>query len=286
MATLREIRRRVKSVKNISQITSAMQMVAASKMRRAQEKTQKFKPYALKIAQLTRELSLGVDSILHELLQEGNPEGKRLIILITTDKGLCGGLNSNLFRQLKRWYPDLRNLECITVGKKGRGFVRLNNLALVADFSGTPLVHIVSAVTTLVVENFLAGMYLVVEIIFNRFVTSFEQQPTRWPILPISEVKAGEEKEVKVSLADFLIEPSAREVLEALIPEYLENQIRDAALSAEASEYSARMVAMKNATENAQNLVADLTLEFNKLRQNEITMSIADMVTARIAVEA
>lgn len=287
MATLRDIKKRTKSVQNIAQITNAMQMVAASKMRRAQEQTQHFLAYAQKILEITKELADTVDASAHKLLQEGNPAGKKLLVIIATDKGLCGALNSNMFRQITKWYANFSAKECITIGKKAVGFARGNNLNISADFSGAVPVKKIAAVNTYIVEGFLVGRYSEVEIIFNRFVNSFTQEPTRIQVLPIAyleqDLESAEQENKK--RADFLIEPSPDKVLDALLPEYIENQIRDAALSAEASEYSARMIAMKNATDNAKSLVDDLTLEYNKLRQMDITLSIADMVTARLAVE-
>jgi len=286
MATLREIKRRAKSVKNISQITSAMQMVAASKMKKAQDKATRFMPYAQKIAEAVGDLSTGVDSNLHSLLSKGNPESNReLILLISTNKGLCGGLNSSLFRAIKQWYPDLKKHESITVGKKGQSFVRSNQLQLIADFSdGAPADNVV-ALSQYAVEGFLAGNYSKVVVAYNKFVNSFTQEPTKLDLLPIAKFETDQAKsDEDDAFFDFLIEPSPLEVLNALLPEYIENIIRAAALSAEASEYSARMMAMKNATDNAEELQSDLTLEYNKMRQSEITTSLQDMVTARMAV--
>lgn len=288
MATLRDIKRRVESVDNISQITSAMQMVAASRMKKAQRSTQQFQPYARKIAQVVGELSIGVDRKAHKLLGLGNPKGKKLLVLITTDKGLCGALNSNLFREVKLWHKDLSDSQFITIGKKGVAFIRGVNYPLEADFSGESPVKKVSAVASLCISGFLSGKYSSVKIIFNRFINTFTQQPVEVQVLPILGIDQESDEESvkrKYSYSDFLLEPSVGEVLEALLPEYVENVIRDAMLSADASEFSARMMAMKNATDNAKDLSFDLTLEYNKIRQSEITMSIADMVTARIAIE-
>jgi len=286
MATLREIKRRAKSVKNISQITSAMQMVAASKMKKAQDKATKFMPYAQKIAEAVGDLSTGVDSNLLNLLSKGNADSNRdLIMLISTNKGLCGGLNSSLFRAMKQWYPDLKKHESITVGKKGQSFVRSGKSQLVADFSDGAPADNVTALSTYAVKGFLEGNYSKVVVVYNKFVNSFTQEPTKIDLLPIAPIKTEKvEDGFEEFFADFLIEPSPLEVLNALLPEYIENIIRAAALSAEASEYSARMMAMKNATDNAEELQGDLTLEYNKMRQSEITTSLQDMVTARMTV--
>lgn len=286
MATLREIKRRTKSVKNISQITSAMQMVAASKMKKAQDKAIGFAPYARKISEAVSDLAMGVDSSLHNLLSHGNPQKGELILLISTNKGLCGGLNSGLFRAVKMWYQDLKKNEVITIGKKGQNFVRVSGSNLIADFSeGLPLDSI-GAVSNYCVKGFLDGNYSKVAIVYNRFVNSITQKPTRLELLPIPKVLVDESsKKEEDRLSDFLIEPDPVQVLDALLPEYIENIIRSATLSAQASEFSARMIAMKNATDNADELRQVLTLEYNKLRQSEITTSLQDMITARMAVE-
>ncbi|NCN58785.1 ATP synthase F1 subunit gamma [Candidatus Roizmanbacteria bacterium CG22_combo_CG10-13_8_21_14_all_38_20] len=283
MATLREIKRRVKSVKNISQITSAMQMVAASKMKKAQQKATGFEPYAQRISEAVKELASGVDSDLHSLLSTGNPEARELVIIISTNKGLCGGLNSGLFRAVKKWYLNLDKNECVTVGKKGQSFVRSNRAKLVADFSDGSPINSVSALAHYGVEGFLRGDYSKIVVVYNKFVNSFTQEPTRFELLPITSL--GEIKERLADenkFADFLVEPNPVKVLDALLPEYVENIIRAATLSAEASEYSARMMAMKNATDNADELQVNLTLEYNKMRQSEITTSLQDMITARM----
>src|SRR3989344_330126 len=283
MATLREIKRRVKSVKNISQITSAMQMVAASKMKKAQQKATEFEPYAQRISEAVKELASGIDSNLHSLLSTGNQEASELILLISTNKGLCGGLNSSLFRAIKKWYPNLGRNDYVTVGKKGQSFVRSNKAKLVADFSDGSPIDNVSALARYGVEGFLKGEYSKIVVVYNKFINSFTQEPTCLELLPITslgEVKEKAENENK--FADFLVEPNPVKVLEALLPEYIENIIRAATLSAEASEYSARMMAMKNATDNADELQVDLTLEYNKMRQSEITTSLQDMITARM----
>ena len=283
MATLREIKRRVKSVKNISQITSAMQMVAASKMKKAQQKATGFEPYAQRISEAVKELASGVDSDLHSLLSTGNPEARELVIIISTNKGLCGGCNSGLFRAVKKWYLILDKNESVTVGKKGQSFVRSNRAKLVADFSDGSPINSVSALAHYGVEGFLRGDYSKIVVVYNKFVNSFTQEPTRFELLPITSL--GEIKERLADenkFADFLVEPNPVKVLDALLPEYVENIIRAATLSAEASEYSARMMAMKNATDNADELQVNLTLEYNKMRQSEITTSLQDMITARM----
>lgn len=304
MATLRLIKRRIKSVGNISQITKGMQMVAASKMRKAQEQAQAGKIYAQKILEAVGELCAKIDPRLHPLLTSGNSSGKRLVILISTNKGLCGGLNTNLFREVSLWFPAERdevssttefvsqprkNEQCefVTMGKKSQDFVVRTGRVLVADFSDKyPFVQNVSAVTTLAVEGFLKGEYKEVFLVFNSFVSALAQRPVKKPLLPLTTLELELKEEERLPIwGEFLIEPSPEEVLNSLLPHYLEIQLRSSILEAEASEHSARMLAMKNATDNALSLIAELTLEYNKLRQEAITYEIADMIRTKVAME-
>lgn len=285
MSNIRQIRRRIKSVQNITQITRAMEMVAASKMKKAQDKAVLGKPYAEKIYQATKELADHTEKKFHPLLSLGNPEGKLLAVLISTNKGLCGGLNTNLFRLINQWLTSEKNIDFVTLGKKGENFVVRSGQNLVADFSQkTPFTENVAALTSFLVDGFIKETYREIYLVYNTFLTAFRQIPTKKVILPIISFTTTEEVQEE-SFPEFLVEPGITDVLENLLPHYLENQIRAAILEAEASEHSARMMAMKNATEAASDLISDLTLIYNKVRQEKITSEIADMVTARMAVE-
>lgn len=291
MANERRIKRRIRSAKNIEQITKAMQMVAASKMRRAQANAVSGKPYAEKIAEITTLLVDGIDPQKHPLLK-ANTTGKRLIILVTTNKGLCGGLNTSLFRFLSHAFPvnDQKESMFISIGKKGEGFLVRQHLSLVADFSATvPFYKNIPALTKLVTDGYIQGEYRQVSIVYNGFVSPLVQRPAIKHILPITAFTIQTDKEPSANAlpktTEFVMEPSIDAILEALLFHYVENQIRDALLQAEASEHSARMFTMKNATENAKELIRVLTLEYNKARQEKITYEIADIITARVAVE-
>jgi F-type H+-transporting ATPase subunit gamma len=286
MANERLIKGRIKSAKNIAQITKAMQMVAASKMKRAQALALSGRPYAEKIAEVVATLVKKIDKGKHPLLKK-NVTGKRLIVLISTNKGLCGGLNTNLFRSLSRSFThtELDESGFVTLGKKGELFLVRMKLSLLADFSGSSVTESIPALTTFIVDGFLKGEYKEVYIVYNNFISALKQEPVLKKILPIAEFKTEELTPEKGEELDFLIEPSIDALLDQLLFHYLENQIRDALLEAEASEQSARMIAMKNATDNANDLVGLLTLEYNKARQEKITYEIADIVTARLAVE-
>lgn len=285
MANVRLIKRRIRTAKNISQITHAMELVAASKMKRAQAAAIAGKLYAGKIYEMVMQLSRKVDVRLHPLLQKpAEMTGQRLVMLISTNKGLCGGLNTNLFRFILREYPHLGKFDWLTLGRKGADFVSRMGGNLLADFSkSVPFTQVVPALTEFVTREYLAGKYDGVDLVYNEFFSALRQEPRQRSVVPLTiEHVATGEKAYKV---EFVIEPNPVEVFARLLPHYLENQVRDAVLQAEASEHSARMVAMKNATDNAKGLMQDLNLVYNKARQEKITYEISDLITARLAVE-
>lgn len=283
MATIRLIKSRIKSAKNISQITKAMEMVAASKMRKAQQQATGGKLYAQKIRDMVFTLASRTDITNHPLLKQPLTDvAKRLVILISTNKGLCGGLNITLFRFMMKEYMSLTDLEFVTLGKKGTNFITQMHGVLKADFSNTiPFVDSVPALTQLLTEAFLSGTVGGVDIVYNEFVSALQQIPRKKTLLPLTLSGIPQQS----SAPDFLIEPNVPDVFNALLPHYLENQVRDAILQADASEHSARMVAMRNATDNALSFMEELTLVYNKARQEKITYEISDMVTARLATE-
>lgn len=287
MASIKRIQTRIKSAKNIAQITKTMQMVAAARMRKAQDAAEKAKPYQEKIVEAVHLLSTHVEPSMHQLLQSGNPEGRTLVILISTNKGLAGGLNTTLFRKLMHWFPKLDAVDFVTLGTKGEHFVVRSGSKLLADFSGAEFIPHAQAVTELFINNFLSGTHKEVYLVFNSFVNSMCQEPVRRHILPISLATPTERQEQKAEAftEEFLIEPDPKRVLASLLPHYVEIQVRSAILEAAASEHSARMVAMKNATDNAKSLIDEFTLMYNRLRQEKITYEIADMVTARVSME-
>ena len=286
MASEKLIKRRMKSAKNISQITRAMQMVAASKMKKAQSLALSGRPYAEKIAEMVKKFVARIDASQHPLLQT-NMQGKTLIAVISTNKGLCGGLNTNLFRTLTSAFNQevLTSSIFVTVGKKGEQFVIKSSRSLLADFSQTiPFSKNIPSLTTLITEGYIKGEYKEVYVVYSNFLSALSQEPFVKRLLPLKEFVAKEITDKKQEENEFLVEPSIDAILNDLLFHYLENQVRDAVLEAEASEHSARMIAMKNATDNAKELMQILTLEYNKARQEKITYEIADMVTARLAV--
>lgn len=285
MASIRIIKRRIKSVQNIAKITRAMEMVAASKMKKAQTAALSGKPYAEMIYQVTRELADRTERKLHPLLGLGDPGGKVLIILISTNKGLCGGLNTNLFRQFAGWFGESKEMDFISIGKKGQSFIVRTGKNLTADFSQkVSFLENVPALTQILVNGFIQGKYKEVYLVYNSFLNALKQIPISKMILPLTSF--NQENSAQTStFSEFVIEPTVDEVLDSLLPHYLENQIRTAIFESEASEQAARMIAMRNATDAALDFMSELTMVFNKIRQEKITFEIADMVTARMAVE-
>ncbi len=286
MANIRLIKGRIKSAKNIAQITKAMELVAASKMKKAQLAALAGKLYANKIHEMVMTLAAKTDATHHPLLVRPKKIiGKRLVVLISTNKGLCGGLNTNLFRFALREKYIAKGCDMVVLGKKSIGMILGVGASIKADFSDSvPFGSTVPALTELVTNEYLGGNYDGVDILYNEFQSAMKQTPKVRTLLPLTIT--GVDTAPSVPSGEFLIEPGVAEVLEALIPHYLENQIRDAILQAEASEHSARMVAMRAATDNALSLMGDLTLAYNKARQEKITYEITDMVTARLAVKS
>ncbi len=283
MANIRLIKGRIKSAKNISQITKAMELVSASKMKKAQGAAQMGKWYAEKIHTMVTTLAASVGTSDHPLLTvPKKPKGKRLLIVISTNKGMCGGLNTSLFRHIAHTVSTDMSYDVMTVGKKGTAVVSLIHGAIVADFSAqTSFPSAVPAMIQYAVGAFLNGEVDGVDVAYNEFVSALTQVPRIKTLLPLS-IEATEKK--AASSGEMLVEPSPAEVFNALLPHYVENQLRDAVLQAEASEHSARMIAMRNATDNAQSLMKELTLVYNKARQEKITYEISDIVTAQLAV--
>jgi F-type H+-transporting ATPase subunit gamma len=278
MASQRDIRRRIQSSKNIKQITRAMQFVAASKLKRAQEATLASRPYADKIDEVLADLAIVLGGEDHPLLvrREG---GKRLIILITTDRGLAGALNTNTIRFAAQQITETSgDLTVVTVGRKGRDAMRRARVPLEAHFEGygdRPSFADVLPLARLITDDFLAGTYARVDILYSHFVSTLSQKPSMIELLPVSpsEDTAG------IPGNQFIFEPSPAAVLEQLLPRYVATRLFQAVLESKASEESSRMVAMKNATENAEELIEDLTLAYNKVRQSNITREMIEIAS-------
>lgn len=285
MANTRELRRRIRSVKNTSQITRAMQMVAAVKMKKAQDQAVSGRPYSENLSVALTRLLPRVDVEAHPLLVE-NESSKVGVILLSTDKGLVGSLNTNIMRAVLSF--QINHVIFYTVGKKGRNFVVRTGKELVADFENVDAVTFRQAVqlAKLVIESFKAGEVGEIYLIYPQFVSTLKQEPKTVKLLPISlEVSLEVSKEGKVSTSEFLFEPNVDTLLDSLLVHHIQIRIYQALLETRASEHSSRMVAMKNATDNALELVEDLTLTYNQVRQDSITREILEISTATAAME-
>jgi F-type H+-transporting ATPase subunit gamma len=289
MPSTRDIRRRIKSVKNTAQITKAMQMVAASKMRKAQQAALAGRPYARLMNKVLAEVASETREVTHPFM-EPRQGTRRCAILISTDKGLCGSLNSNLMREAAK-FDDASVF--IAAGRKGSQFLARTKRRMLAEFTfkDAPLFSEARAISKFAGDLFIKGEVDRVDIVFTNFVSTLVQKPEVRQLLPISEVgpvHAGMGAEKGGSLpgqtGEFLFEPGQSHVLAALLPHSLNFQIYQILLEAKASEHSARMVAMKNATDNAQQFIKDLTLEYNKLRQANITKELLEIASAAMAM--
>jgi F-type H+-transporting ATPase subunit gamma len=292
MPSTRDIRRRIKSVKNTAQITKAMQMVAAAKMRKAQQAALVGRPYADLMNAILAEAGPRIASFRHPLM-EIRAVRKRAVIVVSSDRGLCGGLNSNLFREAGKL--DKNTTIFVTAGRKASQFVARTKRQLAAEFTykDTPTFAEARAVSKFAQDLFLKGEADSVDILFTNFVSTLVQQPKTIPFLPVGKIHAvtvgtnapaQELQKAGPRTDSFEFEPDEKSVLGALLPHSLNFQMHQILLEAKASEQSARMVAMKNATDNAKQLIKDLTLEYNKLRQANITKELLEITTAQMAV--
>jgi F-type H+-transporting ATPase subunit gamma len=282
MSSNRELRRRIRSIGSTAQITKAMQMVAASKMRKAQEAALAGRPFVRLLYAIQRQATTRMGDFIHPLL-EVREIRKRAVILVGGDKGLCGALNSNLFRVATQFDPQ--STVFITAGRKAAQFIARTHRQLAAEFAygDSPTFPEARAIAGIARDLFLQGEVDQVQVVATRFVNTLTQHPVSIEFLPVGEIKGlkipGMESEV--GLADdntvSSFEPSPEFVIGYLLSHYLNIYIYQVLLNAKASEQSARMVSMKNATDNADTLIEDLTLEYNKLRQGNITKELLEI---------
>src|SRR3989442_21548 len=281
MASARELRRRIRSISSTAQITRAMQMVAASKMRKAQQAAIEVRPFVRLLYRIQRKATTRPIDFKHPLLAVREIR-KRAIILVASDKGLCGALNSNLFRLVGQYDPH--STVFITAGRKGAQFVARTRRQLIADFpyGDTPRIAESRAIAALARDLFLKGEVDVVNVVATRFVNTLTQQPVNLEFPPIGDMKGVEipgvtPGDAATDTTEFLFEPGAEDIIGYLLGHYLNIFIHLVLLNAKASEQSARMVSMKNATDNADAMIKDLTLEYNKLRQGRITQELLEI---------
>ena len=281
MPSQREIRRRIVSARNIKQITRAMQFVAASKLRRAQDSTLASRPYREKLDEVIADLAAVLGGDDHPLLAERNisEAHSRLLVIITSDRGLAGALNTNTIRFVAREITEHPGeLKVATVGRKGRDAMRRARVPIAAHFEGfgdRPAFADVLPLARLVTDDFELGTYDRVDVVYSRFVSTLVQRPVIDQLLP---VKPSDDTE-GIQGRQFIFEPNPAAFLQALLPRYVATRLFQAVLEAKASEESSRMVAMKNATENAEELIEDLTLSYNKVRQSNITREMIEIAS-------
>jgi F-type H+-transporting ATPase subunit gamma len=292
MPSTRDIRRRIKSVKNTAQITKAMQMVASSKMRKAQLAALAGRPYATLMNEVLAAVSEGAGEFSHALMEKRTVK-KRALIVVSTDKGLCGALNSNLLREAGKL--DKNTTVYITAGRKASQFIARTKRNLAAEFTykDAPAFSEARAISKFAQELFLSGEVDQVDVLYTNFINTLAQKPEMRTLLPIGEIGAldadmgghnNEAGKLQKSELEYVFEPNAGEVFSSLLPHYLNYQVYQYLLEAKASEHSARMVAMKSATDNAKQLIKDLTLEYNKLRQANITKELLEITSAAMAM--
>jgi F-type H+-transporting ATPase subunit gamma len=277
----REIRRRIGSARNIKQITRAMQFVAASKLRRAQESTLATRPYREKLDEILADLAAVLDGEEHPLLagRDLATNHSRLLVIMTSDRGLAGALNTNTVRFAAREITEHPgDLKVVPVGRKGRDAMRRARVPVAAYFEGLgerPTFADILPLARLVADDYVAGVYDRVDIIYPRFVSTLVQRPVMEQLLPI--VPAGDTDGIPGG--QFLFEPNPAAFLQAVLPRYVSTRLYAAVLETTASFFSSQMVAMKNATENAEELIDDLTLSYNKVRQANITREMVEIAS-------
>jgi F-type H+-transporting ATPase subunit gamma len=286
MAAAKEIRTKIASVKNTQKITKAMEMVAASKMRKAQDRMSAARPYAVKMRQVVAHIAHANTEYKHPFLIDR--EVKRVgLILVTTDRGLCGGLNGNLFRQALRqfqqWERDGKELELCVIGNKGIGFFSRVGGKVVGQASGlgdAPRLEDLIGTIKIMLDAFLEGRVDRVHLVYNQFVNRMTQKPVFEQLLPL----VPEDSRDLAHHWDYIYEPEAREVMEQLLSRYIESLVYQGVVENIACEQAARMVAMKSASDNAGKLIGELQLIYNKARQAAITQELSEIVGGAAAV--
>src|SRR4051794_19845203 len=283
MPSQREIRRRIGSVRNIKQITRAMQFVAASKLKRAQDSTLHSRPYADKIDEVLADLASVLGAEDHPLLGK-RENGTRLLVLMTSDRGLAGSLSTNVIRRASEEITaESGDVKVVTVGRKGHAAMRRARVPVAATFEGfgeRPNFAAAVPVARLLTDDFVDGTYSRIDLVYPRFVSTLVQRPVVERLLPVEPSDDTE----GIPGNQFIFEPSPEEVLRQILPRYVATRVFQAALELTASFYSSQMVAMKNATENAQDLIEDLTLTYNKVRQANITREMIEIATGAQAL--
>ncbi|MBI3599978.1 MAG: ATP synthase F1 subunit gamma [Nitrospinae bacterium] len=285
MASLRDIKRRIKSVKNTQQITRAMKLVSAAKMKRAQEAILAARPYAMKMMDVMSSLACRVDTTAHPLLSR-REEKNIMLVVITSDKGLCGGFNGNIIRRTLRFMEDKgrNNISLVVVGKKGRDYFRAKKYGIskeYVDFFRVFSYQRASLIVKDIIDGYTSEQVDSVYVVYNEFKSVIQQRVVAESLLPIPPLvcKVGEEP------PDYLYEPSAEVILDDLLKKYVEIEVYRALLESISSEHGARMTAMDSATRNASEMISGLTLTYNRARQAAITKELIEIVSGADALK-
>ena len=294
MAGSREIRNKIKSVKNTQKITRAMEMVAASKMRKAQDRMKKARPYGEKIRKVAAHMSQANTEYRHPFLIARDTIKRVGIIVVTSDKGLCGGLNTNVLRktvnQMKQWQSEGEQIEVCCIGNKGLGFmsrINANIVSQVIALGDAPDITKLIGAVKVVLDGYIEDRFERVYIFYNRFVNTMKQEPLMEQLLPLTDDRIHKDANVdskSKTTWDYIYEPEAKPVIDDIMIRYVEAIIYQAVAENMASEQSARMVAMKAASDNAGNVIDELTLIYNKSRQAAITKELSEIVGGAAAV--
>ncbi|GBF35636.1 ATP synthase gamma chain [Desulfocucumis palustris] len=285
MANIRDLRRRIKSIKNIQQITKAMKAVSAGRMRRAQDSVVAARPYAKRLIDVLGRVGSATRGVKHPLLEVREPNSVAIVV-ITADRGLCGGFNANVIRKAMQELKEHPNASLVCIGRKGRDFFRKRGYNIVQQYVG--LGEAVSAgqakeIGDYIIQKYSSGEFDVVYVVYSEFVNVLVQKPLSVKLLPAEPPKAeaGDDKK----LVEYIYEPSAEEVMSALLPKYVVNTVFQGMLESKAGFYSAQMTAMDNATKNASEMITKLTLTMNRIRQDAITKEISEIVGGAAALE-
>ncbi|MDP1557519.1 MAG: F0F1 ATP synthase subunit gamma [Nitrosomonas sp.] len=294
MAGSREIRNKIKSVKNTQKITRAMEMVAASKMRKAQDRMKKARPYGEKIRNVAAHMSRANTEYRHPFLIERDTVNRIGIIIVTSDKGLCGGLNTNVLRkvlsQMKSWEAEDEQIEVSCIGNKGLGFMNrigANVISQIIGLGDSPDMEKLIGAIKVVLDGYTEDRFDRVYIFYNRFINTMKQEPIMEQLLPLSDDRLQRDPEIdegKKVAWDYIYEPEAKPVIDDIMVRYVEALVYQALAENMASEQSARMVAMKAASDNAGTVIDELTLVYNKSRQASITKELSEIVGGAAAV--
>lgn len=292
MPSLKDIRKRIASVKNTQKITSAMKMVAAAKLRRAQDAAESARPYAEKMNQVISGLATRTDPSMHPLLETRDVQDNALLIVISSNRGLCGGYNSNVFRAATKFMRDRSvsgvNFEAVTVGRKAAQFLRSHKVEVAENF--TDVIGEISyakakQIANFATDAFIAGTYDNVYLIYNGFVSAISYDTRIEPLLPLSLEDIEDENVDAEAISEYIFEPDEASLLADMLPAHIEVKVLHALLEAEAAEHGARMTAMDNATTNANEMIDSLTLQYNRARQAYITKELVEIVSGAEALE-